>query len=365
MDGWNRRLLVAARMQIPIAAALLMAAAADAQGLARIRISEDQHFVSADSGLRFVPRGFNYDHDSHLRLIEDYWSNDWQAVQDDFAEMKALGANTVRIHLQVERFMDGPNEPDLANLARLRDLIALADRLGLYLDLTGLGSYRSRDPSWYARLPEAERWAAQAAFWEAVAATGAGHPAVLAYNLMNEPLVAATKRGDGDWVDPTALDGLHFLQYVNVDPAGRDRADIAVAWIRRMREAIRRHDKEALITVGQFPLFASVDAAGFAPSRVAREVDYLSVHLYPESGAVDRMLGLLRDYAAWGRPVVIEETFPLRSSLEEYRSFLMQSRQVAGGWLTFYWGQPQELASSSDRAKQAANLAVFAEVLGR
>lgn len=351
-----RGLLIAA------ATALVMAVPAGAQDLARIGVSDDRTFIAAGSGERFTPWGFNYDRDADFRLIEEYWSDEWATVEEDFAEMKALGANTVRIHLQFNRFMDAADTPNEENLARLGDLIALAERLGLYLDLTGLGSYRNDDPQWYAGLPESGRWAAQAAFWEAIAKTGAGHPAVFAYNLMNEPIVTGTRVDDGAWINPTALEGLHYIQYINLDAGGRDRGDIAIAWIRQMREAIRRHDPDALVTVGQFPFLGLIDATGFPPGRVAAELDYLSVHLYPEAGAVEATLDQLEAYAAAGRPVVIEETFPLNSSLDEHRAFLERSRASAAGWLTFYWGRsPEELAGSSDPGEQltAGNLLLF------
>ena len=89
----------------------------------------------------------------------------------DFGEMKDLGANVVRVHLQFGKFMKRPDEPDPRALDRLGKLVALAEQTGLYLDLTGLGCYRKRDvPAWYDALDEPARWAAQARFWEAVAA---------------------------------------------------------------------------------------------------------------------------------------------------------------------------------------------------
>jgi hypothetical protein len=69
--------------------------------------------------------------------------------------MRALGANVVRIHLQYHQFMETPNSPNENNLARLRNLVDLAQSLGIYLDVTGLGSYRpANDPSWYVNLSE-------------------------------------------------------------------------------------------------------------------------------------------------------------------------------------------------------------------
>ena len=42
------------------------------------------------------------------RRLED----DWSTVETHFRQIKKLGANTVRIHLQVGKFMDGPDKPN-------------------------------------------------------------------------------------------------------------------------------------------------------------------------------------------------------------------------------------------------------------
>src|SRR4051812_18617465 len=66
-----------------------------------LRVSDDKtHFVGSTSGKRFVVWGFNYDRDDDGRLLEDYWEKEWGTVVEDFQEMKALGANVVRVHLQ-------------------------------------------------------------------------------------------------------------------------------------------------------------------------------------------------------------------------------------------------------------------------
>jgi hypothetical protein len=43
-----------------------------------------------------------------------------------------------------------------------------------------------------------------------------------------------------------------------------------------------------------------------------------------------------------GKPVLIEETFPLKCSLEELGKFFEGSKKTAAGWLGFYWGKPPE-----------------------
>jgi hypothetical protein len=217
----------------------------------RIQVAEDHRgFVQAPSGARFVPWGLNYDRDDRGRLIEDYWETEWPTVVADFQEMKDLGANVVRVHLQLGKFMSGPDRPEKKALDRLAMLVALAERTGLYLDLTGLGCYRKRDvPAWYDRLNEAERWAVQSRFWAAIATRCAGSPAVFCYDLMNEPVVPGGRRQPGDWLGPP-LGEFHYVQVVTLDQKERPRPQIARAWIETLSKAIRHVDPNHLITVG-------------------------------------------------------------------------------------------------------------------
>ena len=309
-------------------------------------------FVFKSSGAAFIPWGFNYDRDYRFRLIEDYWEKEWDAVEQDFKEMKELGANVVRIHLQFAKFMDGPDTPNQASIARLEKVVRLAEESGLYLDITGLGTYRAKDaPKWYLNLREREHWAAQARFWEAIAAVCAHRPGVFAYNLMNEPLVSGEKLSPGSWVHPHALEGFHYLQYINLDLSGRERSEIARQWIRRMVQSIRKYDRRHMVTVGLFPVDMHwpkpEEATGFAPSKIAPELDFLSVHFYPGKGEIDLAINTLRRYRT-SKPLVIEETYVLNCSFPEIQSFLERSRGIAQGWLGFYWGQsPAELVGSS------------------
>ena len=50
-----------------------------------VRVADDARgFSLASSGRPFTPWGFNYDHDEHLRLLEDYWDAEWSKVEEDF-----------------------------------------------------------------------------------------------------------------------------------------------------------------------------------------------------------------------------------------------------------------------------------------
>lgn len=308
-----------------------------------IRVSPDGNsFVYADSAKRFTPWGFNYDHDRTGRLLEDYWDDEWPTIVEDFKEMKALGANVVRVHLQTGKFVDGPGKVNLAALERLRRLAKLAEQTGLYLDITGLGCYHKQDvPAWYDALDEAARWETQALFWESVAKTCADSPAVFCYDLMNEPILPGKKK-ETDWL-AGAFAGKHFVQRISLDLAGRTRKRVAKAWVDKLVAAIRRHDKTHLITVGVIPWAYTFPGAKplFYSKEVGKNLDFVSVHFYPERGKVDKALTALAVYDI-GKPLVIEEIFPLKCDTKELDTFITRSRDLADGWIGFYWGKTLE-----------------------
>jgi hypothetical protein len=339
--------------------AALLATAATA--LEPVRLSADgQSFVLAESGRPFRVWGVNYDHDStgeNGRLLEDYWHEEWETVRADFHEMRDLGANVVRIHLQLGKFMAAPEVPEEKSLARLRQLLALAEETGLYLDLTGLGCYHKADtPPWYDALDAPARWQVQARFWSAIARTCRGSPAVFCYDLMNEPIIGG-KKEDG-WL-AGELGGKHFVQRIAFDPAPRTNLEVAKEWASLLTAAIRAEDRATLITVGVIP-WAHV-WPGAKPIFYAPEViglfDFVSIHLYPEKGGVEKALAALAVYDL-GKPLVIEETFPLNCSLEEMDEFLKKSRQRAEGFLSFYWGRTlEELSTEAEKQPTAALMA--------
>ena len=300
-------------------------------------------FVEEGSGRRFAPWGFNYDHDRQGRLIEDYWGAEWKTVEEDFGEMRQLGANVVRVHLQFGRFMPQPGKLDGTQVARLRDLLQLAERTGLYLDITGLGCYHKADvPEWYDRLDEAGRWRAQAEFWRSIARVCQDSPAVFCYDLMNEPVVPGGRRQPKDWLGPPFGDK-HFVQFITLDQRDRPRPDIARLWVDTLVQAIREVDKRHLITVGLVPW--SLDrpglTSGFVPQKVAPALDFVAVHLYPEQGKLDEALDTLRGFFV-GKPVVVEEVFPLRCSVQELEQFMDRADPLVAGWIGFYWGKTRE-----------------------
>ena len=319
--------------------------------LARIRPSKDRtHFVREGTDERVVLWGFNYDHDDAGRLLDDYWRDEWATVAEDFREMKALGANVVRIHLQVARFLKDADRPDEDNLARLGKLVRLAEETGLYLDVTGLGCYHKQDvPAWYDKLGESARWDAQARFWRSVAGVCKDSPAIFCYDLMNEPILTGGAN-PGEWLAGPPLGGKYFVQRITTDMRGRTDREVARAWVERLTSAIRSVDDRTMITVGVLPwaqVFKGAKPLFYAP-EVCGTLDFVSVHLYPRAGKLDDDLAALKVYEV-GKPLVVEEIFALSASLDETTTFIERSRDHVDGWISFYWGKTiEEYAKAGD-----------------
>ena len=304
----------------------------------RVVVSPDRKgFVLATSGKPFVPHGLNYGNAG--RLIEDFWDAESATVERDWADMRAMGANLVRVHLQFGKFMESADKPNARALDQLGKLLALSERTGLYLDLTGLACYRKSDvPAWYDKLDEAGRWAAQSAFWSAVAGRCTEHPIVFCYDLMNEPIIPGDAKKAGQWYSGSDLGGLDFIQFPILDPAGRKRDAIARDWIRALTRAIRAQDRKTLVTVGLLPWGRKWGhLSGFIPETVAPELDYVSVHIYPERGKVPEAMEGLSRFAV-GKPLVIEETFPLTCGVDELETFLKEAKSIVAGVVGHYDG---------------------------
>jgi endo-1,4-beta-mannosidase len=125
---------------------------------------------------------------------------------------------------------------------------------------------------------------------------------------------------------------------------GRTEKEVAKAWIAEMSAAIRAVDKRHMITVGlacwEEP-FGPDARSAFCDPEVSATLDFLSVHYYPRQGKLDDDLAILKHYDI-GKPLVIEEIFPLSANAETTAEFIRRSKLDADGWLSFYWGKTSE-----------------------
>lgn len=369
---------------------------------ALIRVASDRwNFESAATGAPFVPVGVNYFGPRADRLLEDVWHDEWPAIETDFARLAALGFNLLRVHLQFHQFQSAFGVADERNLLKLDQLVHLAGRAGLRLDLTGLAHYRKSDiPAWFLTLDDDEMLEAEVAFWDAIARRYVGEPTIFCYDLQNEPVVAY--EDTDDIVGLPSPGGLTFVNFhfrrvrrhwtrwvheryataealrrawndfpmnaeswTSIAPPPRGwasaprRADflefshgLAREWTRRMVGAVRRHDPDHLITIGFLPWALPFDDevySTFAPWPLRDLIDFVAVHVYPVDAPPNTAyMQMIVRAAHVGLPVVLEELDPILPADEE-SAFYRWTLSSASGWLGFYYGSlPEELERTGD-----------------
>lgn len=307
-----------------------------------VKVAPDQSgFVLHPSGERFIPWGHNY---ASVDILERL-ANDPARIEREFGEMKAAGTTVARIHPEMPRILLGPEKVDPKALDQLRTLLKIAEKSGIHLKITGLACYKIRDRmAWYDAMDEQARWKTQEFFWENIAQTCSESPAVFAYDLVNEP--GAIGKPDEGWYLGKMGD-VEFCQRLTLTPGERDSNAVFAEWTKRMAAAIRKHDRTHLITMGMLPFPEANKAA-------AENLDFISPHLYPKTGKVDEELQLLRRFA-WGKPIVIGETFPLSCGADELRDFLLKSRGTAHGWLG-HW--PDESPAKLEELKKSGQATI-------
>jgi len=293
---------------------------------------------------RVVARGFEAARGEYVALLDgdDYWTaRDKLAKQavflDAHPECAMCFHNATVVHEDGSRPPWSWTPPQQKPLATLED-IWLGNFIATCSSMFRRGVCGPLPP-WYDALDEEHRWSAQANFWSAIAKICSKSPAVFCYDLMNEPVVPGEKRPAGKWYSGKPLGGFDFVQFITLDPAGRKREDVAALWIKTLTAAIRQDDRDHPITVGLLPWVKGWGhLSGFIPETVAPDLDFLAVHLYPETGKVPEALDNLKRFALKDKPVIVEETFPLSCPPADLRQFLLASRTTAHGWLGHYEG---------------------------
>lgn len=332
----------------PLAAALAI--------LPKVSIAADgRSFVTAD-GRPFVPFGVTYFR-PNTGWAPQVWKRwDPAATRRDFARMKALGVNTVRVFLSFGSFLSEPGKVDAAGLAKFREFLSLAEEAGLYVHPTGPDHWEGL-PEWARedRIADEVVLASLELFWKQFATEFKGRPSLFAYDLLNEPEVrwdtvpmrAKWARWlEREFTSPVAAAAALQLKLVpkawteTAVPDGkvnrrnepallayqRFREEVADEWTRRQVAAIKAADPQALVTAGliQWSVPASLAGpfhyAAFRPARQAALLDFMEVHFYPlDHGAYDyrddeserRNLAYLEavvgEVARSGKPVVVAE----------------------------------------------------------
>lgn len=325
-----------------------------AADLPKIRVAAGGRTFATEAGKPFVPMGINYYRPGTGWAPQVWKQFDAEALQRDFARLRELGGNCVRVFISFGSFYTKPGALDDDGLKKFDQFLAIAEEASLYVHPTG--------PDHWETLPE---WArtdhfanetvlcALADFWKLFAARYRGRNVIFAYDLKNEPAVgwesADMRVRWNAWLKQRYASPADAAKAWGVDTATIQWGEVAVPprkdapgsrllldyqqfrderaddWTRRQVAAIKAADPHALVTVGL--LQSSVPSAGggahwpaFRPSRQAKFLDFMEVHFYPIAGGLydytkpedeARNLAYLesvvREVAAPGKPVVLAE----------------------------------------------------------
>jgi beta-1,2-mannobiose phosphorylase / 1,2-beta-oligomannan phosphorylase len=343
------------RFLFPIASLLLVAGqlwAAD-QPLPKVRIAKDGRTFETERGRPFVPFGVNYYRPGTGWAPQVWKQFDAEATRKDFARMKELGVNCVRVFLSYGSFYTEPGVLRQEGLDKFEQFLRLAEQAGIYVHPTGPDHWEG-PPSWRPVAvadPRTLQYTVQ--FWERFAARYRGRHVIFAYDLKNEPLIdwqsevmppqwnAWLEKKYGSSQKVAAAWGVTNqlqLGQVAVPPAksaprSRElldyqafRADVADEWTRRQVAAIKAADPDALVTVGLLQssvpslYWGGMGETGFRPEGQAKFLDFLEVHFYPlargcyeykseadELANLAYLESILREVARPGKPVVLAE----------------------------------------------------------
>ena len=310
-----------------------------------IRVAADgEGFEDGATGRPFVPFGCNY-FDPKTGWAPKIWERYvHDRVARHLAQIAGAGLNVIRVFLDQGVLNPRPGEFSAEGFGKVADLIATAAKDGIRIIFSGpntwngVPEHRRGDP--YADPRQIEF---ACLLWQKIAERWGSEPAVMAWDLYNEPMVGWPTRAKG-WMGDARL-GLwraFAKEKLGADvgddlppaeTAGQDRTRwaayldfqerLAEQWVGRQCEALRRAGAKQMITVGLIQwgipilLPGNLGLSAFRPQRIARHLDYLSAHFYPIlrrsdlEGELDLQEAylevVLRATRVVGKPLVMEE----------------------------------------------------------
>jgi hypothetical protein len=366
-----------------------------------------QRFIERQSKQTFVPFGVNY-YDPNTGWPPKVWERfNPEQVTYQFGIMSKLGVNCARVFLAAATFQPDINTVSPEALAKLDALIKIARDAKVRLILTGPDHWEGSPAYW-----KPDRFAGEDAmkaldnFWRTVGRRYKGEPAILAWDLLNEPempwfvetwtpqwnawIEAKYSSRDGlktAWGDELGTDEPLGAIKAPEDKAGKGnprlldwqlfREQLADNWLKRQVDVLRKADPTHMITVGYIQWSYPVVRPGnpslysaFNPHRQKQWLDFISVHFYPLMGqpfdskeSWQKNLAYLQTVLAYcqtGKPLVLEEYGWYGGGAPTGRSFLDEdqqsrwilaeieaSRRLARGWLSWPFADTPESTDMS------------------
>jgi hypothetical protein len=320
----------------------------------KLHVAADGTHFESKKGRFFHPFGVTYYRPGTgwAPQVWKQWNAD--ATRKDFARMKALGVNCVRVFISYGSFYSDPGVLRPEGIAKFDEFLSIAEEFGIYVHPTGPDLWEGA-PNWQPVAIEDEKTlTALEQFWKLFAARYRGRHVIFAYDLKNEPELGwdspALKTRWNAWLktryssadaisrawgetnnadfgnipappDKDALNSRRLLDYQAF------REDVSDEWTRRQVDVIKSVDPEALVTVGliQWSVPSLLPGSvryysGFRPERQSKYLDFLEIHFYPfangayeyrgeieETANLAYLEGVVREVARPGKPVVLAE----------------------------------------------------------
>jgi hypothetical protein len=286
-----------------------------------------------------------------------------QVAQDIYGNRR-MGANSIRLHMDLWWFIDGPDKDNLEMVQTpLDNLIFFLDvcrRNGIYVLLAGNNTWDPTViPSWFDDLTYTERWDVSQFYWEgiATAVVAAGHSTtVLGYELANEPSMSTDP--DWEWYGDDVFGVGIFYRHLIARGAEVNGTTVR-NWITQLRDAIKAIDTKALVTFGALPYWDDEDfpvtITAFAYENTEDLLDFMSPHCYPPfvffGQTQEEMMGYLIGWTASTKPLVIGET-SLWSTTENNAEYMDYVVDYYDGVINFSYGYtPGEFTVPPDLPK--------------
>jgi hypothetical protein len=342
----------------PLVCGTMLVAAAYGQNsgsMPRIRVAADGRSFETEGGKPFVPFGASYYRPGQGWAPQLWKKFDADATRKDFARMKELGVNCVRVFLTYGSFMMETNRLSPDGLAKFDQFLEIAEQAGVYVHPTGPDHWEGA-PDWANgdRIADETVLSALEVFWKEFAGRYRDRAVIFAYDLRNEPEVQwdtapmrvkwnawlARKYGNSGKLTTAwgATNGNLTFASIPIPPQ-KDcancaqlldfqhfREEVADEWTRCQVSAIKSADPHALVTIGMiqwsvpYVLPSSWHYSAFRPERQARLLDFLTIHFYPLANGhydyqnleeEDKNLAYLQsvvaEVAKCGKPAVIGE----------------------------------------------------------
>jgi hypothetical protein len=345
----------------------------------------------------FTPWGFNYDRtviDVHDMLLEDAMRHDPAVVDADFAAMRRLGGNVVRIFISTGEILRGPEQVNREGLAMLDQVLKIAKKNDIKVILVGLATIRPASiPRWMQSASDEQMEAAELLFWRTVARACRGRSEIFTYDLQNEPVVhwsnsdswivgcfdmpggqkfcyvhqhyrrieaKWTKHVQAKYGTEEALKA-HWPDYPRAGESwnkiavsafdGKDprfaeyaawNTGVFAAWAKGLASVIRAEDATHLITVGALD-----------PTPLADAVDFYCYHLYPPAAGQGEDY-LAKSRADWEQRLAkVPQDKPQSVRVADVLDAMLETtRARCAGWVSFYWGAADRMTWTGGDGRQ-------------